>query len=144
MLFDEERSSEVTKQRIAAIIAHELAHQWFGNLVTMDWWTDLWLNEGFASYVEYLGAEYVSYCVSSIRTWLSKKISSFYLKAEPTFEYSQQIVLSTVQKVMGLDSLESSHPISIVVNHPDEISEIFDQISYEKGKNDHILFHNSI
>ena len=42
---------------------------------------------------------------------------------------------------MGLDSLESSHPISIVVNHPDEISEIFDQISYEKGKNDHILFY---
>ena len=48
------------------------------------------------------------------------------------------MVLSTVQGVMGLDSLESSHPISIVVNHPDEISEIFDGISYSKGKNDHI------
>ena len=59
-----------------------------------------------------------------------------FLKAEPTFEYNQQIVLDTVQTVMGLDSLESSHPISVVVNHPDEIDEIFDEISYEKGIRD--------
>ena len=99
------------KQRIAIVVSHELAHQWFGNLVTPSWWTDLWLNEGFASYVEYLGVEAV----------------------QPQMKLMEQFVTIDLQSVMKIDALESSHPISIPVGHPDEISEIFDRISYAKG-----------
>ena len=77
----------------------------------MEWWTDLWLNEGFASYTEYIGAFYVS----------------------PETEILDRFVLDTVQSALGYDSLTSSHPISVPVNVPDEINEIFDTISYQKG-----------
>lgn len=111
LLYDEKKSSVNNKERVCEVIAHELAHQWFGNLVTMDWWTDLWLNEGFASYAEYLGSEHV----------------------EPGLKWLQQFVTRDLQDVMSLDALESSHPISVVVHHPNEINEIFDRISYGKG-----------
>ncbi|HWP60990.1 MAG TPA: M1 family metallopeptidase, partial [Candidatus Paceibacterota bacterium] len=59
LLVDSQQSSSVNKQWVALVIAHEIAHQWFGNLVTMEWWTHLWLNEGFASYIEYLAVDHV-------------------------------------------------------------------------------------
>ena len=93
------------------MISHELAHQWFGNLVTPSWWTDLWLNEGFATYVGYLGVAAV----------------------QPDMKYMEQFIVSEVQDVFRVDALQSSHPISIPVGHPDEIQEIFDRISYGKG-----------
>ncbi|XP_037093237.1 aminopeptidase N-like [Pollicipes pollicipes] len=111
MLYDPKVSSAKNKQRVAVVVSHELAHQWFGNLVTPSWWTDLWLNEGFASYVEYLGVD----------------------KVEPSWRMMEQFITSDLQRVMTTDALETSHPISIVVHHPDEINEIFDHISYEKG-----------
>jgi len=111
LLYKDGVSSANNKQRIATVVSHELAHQWFGNLVTPSWWTDLWLNEGFASYVEYLGVEAV----------------------QPQLKLLEQFVISDLQDVFRIDALESSHPISIPVKHPDEISEIFDRISYGKG-----------
>lgn len=111
LLFKPGVSAASNKQRIAVVVSHELAHQWFGNLVTPSWWTDLWLNEGFASYVEYLGVEAV----------------------QPQLKLLEQFVIYETQDVMKIDALESSHPISIPVKHPDEISEIFDRISYAKG-----------
>ncbi|GFY53408.1 aminopeptidase N [Trichonephila inaurata madagascariensis] len=111
LLFDPRFSSSSNRQRVATVISHELAHQWFGNLVTPLWWDDLWLNEGFASYVEYLGVEAV----------------------HPDWQMDQQFVLDELQDVMDLDCLKTSHPISLPVRHPDEINEIFDRISYGKG-----------
>uniref|UniRef100_A0A3Q1B8L0 Aminopeptidase n=1 Tax=Amphiprion ocellaris TaxID=80972 RepID=A0A3Q1B8L0_AMPOC len=114
LLYDEEYSSNSNKERIATIIAHELAHMWFGNLVTLRWWNDLWLNEGFASYVEYLGAH----------------------EAEPTWNVKDLIVLKDVHRVFAVDALASSHPLSSKeedIQKPAQISELFDAISYSKG-----------
>ena len=61
LLYDKAVSSARNKQMVAIVVSHELAHQWFGNLVTPSWWTDLWLDEGFASYLEYLGVDAVMF-----------------------------------------------------------------------------------
>jgi len=111
LLYKDGVSSASNKERIAIVVSHELAHQWFGNLVTPSWWTDLWLNEGFASYVEYLGVEAI----------------------QPQLKLLEQFVITDLQDVFKIDALDSSHPISIPVKHPDEINEIFDRISYGKG-----------
>ncbi|XP_052123290.1 aminopeptidase N-like, partial [Frankliniella occidentalis] len=100
MLYQEGVSMTSNKQQVATVVAHELAHQWFGNLVTPSWWSDLWLNEGFASYVEYFGVNAV----------------------EPSWLILDQFVVSEVQMVFGLDALQSSHPVSIEVGNPDEIN----------------------
>ncbi|XP_068954714.1 aminopeptidase N isoform X2 [Petaurus breviceps papuanus] len=114
LMYDENSSSISNKERVVTVIAHELAHQWFGNLVTVAWWNDLWLNEGFASYVEYLGADF----------------------AEPSWNLKDLIVLNDVHVVMAIDALASSHPLSTPedeINTPSEISELFDSITYSKG-----------
>ncbi|XP_039579473.1 aminopeptidase N isoform X2 [Passer montanus] len=114
LLFDANYSSIGNKERVVTVIAHELAHQWFGNLVTLRWWNDLWLNEGFASYVEYLGAD----------------------SAEPDWNIKDLMVLNELHTVMATDALASSHPLSFredEINTPAQISEVFDTIAYSKG-----------
>ncbi|EDX14830.1 GD17884 [Drosophila simulans] len=111
LLYSPEYSALEAKQATANIVAHELAHQWFGNLVTMKWWTDLWLNEGFATYV-------ASLCVEDIHPeWRTLQLES----------------MSNLLTIFRKDSLESSHPISRPIEMTSQISESFDEISYQKG-----------
>ena len=111
MFVDPKNTSLNTKQYVAMVVAHELAHQWFGNLVTMRWWTDLWLNEGFASWIEYLAID----------------------KLFPEWQMWTQFITDEQQGAMRLDGLDNTHPIEVPVHHPDEIRSIFDTISYSKG-----------
>lgn len=110
ILYDPIETSTTAHQYVAIVIAHELAHQWFGNLVTMKWWNDLWLNEGFASYLEYLGVDNLF----------------------PEWKMMEQFILDKTQPALALDALSSSHPISVAVHDPAEIEAIFDTISYSK------------
>ena len=111
LLFDEKTSGANTKQRVAEVVQHELAHQWFGNLVTMDFWDGLWLNEGFATWM----------------SWYS--CNKFY----PEWKVWEGFVTDTLQGALSLDSLRSSHPIEVPVKRADEVNQIFDAISYSKG-----------
>jgi puromycin-sensitive aminopeptidase len=111
LLVDENNSSLATKQWVAIVIAHEIAHQWFGNLVTMKWWTDLWLNEGFASYMENLCTDHLF----------------------PEWHVWDLYLADRYAVALRLDALANSHPVEVTVHHPDEISEIFDMVSYAKG-----------
>lgn len=111
LLVDEANSSLPMKQYVTMVIAHELTHQWFGNLVTMRWWTDLWLNEGFASWMEYL------------------PINHFY----PEWQMWTQFAVDEQQPAFKLDALANTHPIQVAINDPEEIRTIFDTISYQKG-----------
>uniref|UniRef100_A0A7N5JG54 Aminopeptidase n=1 Tax=Ailuropoda melanoleuca TaxID=9646 RepID=A0A7N5JG54_AILME len=110
LLFDAEKSSASDKLGITMTVSHELAHQWFGNLVTMEWWNDLWLNEGFAKFMEFV----------------SVSVTHPELKVEDYF-------LGKCFDVMELDALNSSHPVSTAVENPAQIREMFDEVSYKKG-----------
>lgn len=111
LLVDPDHTSLSAKQYVAMVVAHELAHQWFGNLVTMHWWTDLWLNEGFASWIEYLAVDHIF----------------------PDWQMWTQFIVDEQQQALKLDALEHTHPVEVPVSHPDEIRSIFDTISYSKG-----------
>uniref|UniRef100_A0A672SJ33 Aminopeptidase n=1 Tax=Sinocyclocheilus grahami TaxID=75366 RepID=A0A672SJ33_SINGR len=112
LLYDKSTASTFDQERVATLIAHELAHQWFGNLVTMRWWNDLWLNEGFATYMSYIGVQ------------------------ADGWDLRDLIVLRETQTAFQVDSLNSSHPLRLQENDIQtfsEITELFDDITYSKG-----------
>uniref|UniRef100_A0A3Q2CW86 Aminopeptidase n=1 Tax=Cyprinodon variegatus TaxID=28743 RepID=A0A3Q2CW86_CYPVA len=110
LLYEPLTSSISDKLWVTMVIGHELAHQWFGNLVTMDWWNDIWLNEGFARYMEYISVE---------ATYPDLQVEEYQLH--------------TCFAAFGLDSLNSSRPISSPAESTTQIEEMFDTVSYDKG-----------
>jgi aminopeptidase N len=110
LLADSDTASLATRKNIVSILSHEMAHMWFGDLVTMQWWDDVWLNEGFA-------------------TWMAPRPAKA-LKPEWHMDVSEALESQTA---LNLDSLKATHPIHVTVNTPAEIESVFDPISYEKG-----------
>ena len=111
LLVDPSISSAATRQRVAEVISHEMAHMWFGDLVTMVWWDDLWLNESFASW---MGDKAVNHIYPEWKMWT-------------------QFVANDTNRALSLDGLKNSHPIEATVKTPAEVEELFDAISYSKG-----------
>src|SRR3954463_4089833 len=110
LLADPKTASGSARTQIGVVLAHEMAHQWFGDLVTMRWWDDIWLNEGFANWME----------TKPLKAW----------KPEWHMELSE---VRSNQSAMTLDSLKNTRPIRAEAWTPAEINELFDQIAYEKG-----------
>ena len=111
LLIDLLTASNKQKQRVCSVVCHELAHQWFGNLVTMAWWDDLWLNEAFASWAE---------------NWSANLLFPYYRMWD-------QFVTDHLSRALKLDGLLSSHPIQVPISHAEEVEQVFDAISYCKG-----------
>ncbi|MFQ5580967.1 MAG: M1 family metallopeptidase, partial [Nitrospiria bacterium] len=110
LLLDREIASTTTQRRVANVITHEIVHQWFGNLVTMGWWDDLWLNESFATW---LACKIVDQWRPEWHSWVE-------------FQQEKEVPLS-------LDALEATRPIRADVASSAQIEEMFDALTYEKG-----------
>ncbi|XP_029697770.1 aminopeptidase N isoform X1 [Takifugu rubripes] len=114
LLYDEKVSSQLDKNVIVVLIAHEMAHQWFGNLVTMKWWNQIWLNEGFATYMSIIAVDHV----------------------EPTFKMNEIFFLNELRSAFEQDALPSSHPLNppeAEIQSAVDINHLFDKITYSKG-----------
>lgn len=111
-LLVDDNSTVSSRQQVALVIAHEVAHQWFGNLVTMQWWDDLWLNESFANMMEYVAIDAI----------------------EPSWNILEDFQTSGVQAALKRDATDGVQSVHVEVNHPDEINTLFDgAIVYAKG-----------
>uniref|UniRef100_A0A1I8AA34 Aminopeptidase n=1 Tax=Steinernema glaseri TaxID=37863 RepID=A0A1I8AA34_9BILA len=112
LLYDPTVSTPRQKLDVATVVAHELAHQWFGNLVTMKWWNDLWLNEGFATLMESLGANAIS---------------------DGKFRMEEFFLYDSLGNAFFRDSRATSHPLHFPIDKAEDVSQAFDSITYDKG-----------
>jgi aminopeptidase N len=120
LLFDPGNSSAETKQRVYSVIAHEMAHMWFGDLVTMAWWDNLWLNEGFASW---MGTKCTEKFNPQWETWFGSHIPR-----DPTRRYG-----IGREPAMEGDARATTHPIQQTIANEAEANSAFDDITYQKG-----------
>jgi puromycin-sensitive aminopeptidase len=110
LLIDPERATRGELERVADVVAHEVAHMWFGDLVTMKWWNGIWLNEAFATFMELL-------CVDDVRP-----------------EWDRWVTFGLTRgAAMVIDSLDSTRPIEFKVSSPEEAEGMFDVLTYQKG-----------
>ena len=116
----DEHTSLDFKVLVSSVVAHELTHQWFGNLVTMKWWNDLWLNESFASWMSYLAVDHLF----------------------PEWKVWSRFIVEDQALGLNQDSLENTHPIEVKIGSPDEIRTVFDAISYDKGASVITMLHD--
>ena len=110
LLLDEKHASLTAKERVAQVVAHEMAHQWFGDMVTMQWWNNIWLNEGFADWME------------------NKPVAAWH----PEWHVPQQVT-QELNSTLDLDAQAVTRTIEARADTPDEINEMFDGITYAKG-----------
>jgi aminopeptidase N len=110
-LFDEGVSTAKNKQRVGTVVTHELAHQWFGDLVSPKWWDDIWLNEGWATYYEY-------HALATVET---------------DWQIDQQFIQEEMHASLRADGLENAHPLIDNVENPNSYNPVFDGLAYTKG-----------
>ena len=110
ILYNEQKSASTDKESVTDVIAHELAHQWFGDIVTMKWWTDLWLNEGFATHIQYKGVESIF----------------------PQMRFLDRQVVDATMKAFGVDAVETSKALLATCTNPSHDLN-FGTIAYQKG-----------
>ncbi len=119
LLVDEKTASEGTKEQVASVIAHEMAHQWFGDLVTMQWWDNIWLNEGFATWME------------------NKPVEAMH----PEWNVDQSVIAG-MDGTLNLDAQPTTHAIRARADTREEIEQMFDGISYGKAGNVLLMVEN--
>ena len=106
LLYDEEKSLLEDEYFVLLVVSHEISHSWFGNMATLKWWDNVWLNEAFANTLMYFAMDYL----------------------KPEFKVSDTLVVHDTFEVMEKDSVETSHPVSTYVEDPREIQQYFDEI----------------
>ncbi|KAF4746115.1 hypothetical protein FOZ63_027367 [Perkinsus olseni] len=112
LLCDAEKASFARQERVATVVAHELSHMWFGDLVTLSWWDQLWLKEGFARFMQHLSTDQGLY---------------------PEWRIWNYYITTCYERCLQMDGLRSSHPIEVEIHRAHDVEQVFDAISYDKG-----------
>lgn len=111
LVYDPKKSLLEDEFFIMLVMCHEVSHSWFGNMATLKWWDNVWLNEAFANTLMYFAMDHI----------------------KPDFHVNETLVVHDIFAVMEKDSLETTHPVSTHVEDPRQVQQYFDEISYEKG-----------
>lgn len=110
-MYDKNKSLLEDEFFVLLVMCHEVSHSWFGNMATLKWWDNVWLNEAFANTLMYFAMDYI----------------------KPEFHVHDTLVVHDIFAVIEKDSLETTHPVSTYVEDPRKVQMYFDEISYEKG-----------